>query len=86
MTPARPLPHYCHDVLPQPAPPYFASDDHALLTGMLMGHLMTKGVEALFEVDTEGHYTDVLVIKVPRAETAGWYTLHLKILPPEIVA
>lgn len=45
-------------------PPYWASDEHAWLAGMLIGHLMAKGVVCAPSVDAEGNYMNEIIINL----------------------
>jgi len=45
-------------------PPYFANDDHALQTGMLLGHLMSHDVICAPGVDVHGNYTNEIFISL----------------------
>ena len=74
--------------MPQSQAPYFANDSHALLSGMLVMEMMKQGVDAKMVHDEEGNYTDVMSIKIPKPGPEGmegWYTLYVRILPPEDV-
>ena len=45
-------------------PPYWASDEHALMAGMLMGHFMANGIVCSFATDAEGNYMNELIISL----------------------
>lgn len=62
-------------------PPYFASDDHALLQGLLVGRLLEAGFQVEIVTDDEGNYIDeieVMVMVVPYQPTR----VTLKVMPP----
>ena len=44
--------------------PYFSNDEHALMAGLLMGHLMGKGVVCAFSVDADGNYMNEIIINM----------------------
>ena len=56
-------------------PPYWATDEHALMAGMLMGHLMAKGIVCSFGTDSEGTYMNELII----ALEPGMDSLRVKV-------
>lgn len=41
------------------------SPEHALITGLTLGTLMSQGLNVNPEVDAEGNYTDRLVVVLP---------------------
>lgn len=43
---------------------HFASDDHALVTGVLAGLLIKSGIPAYPQMDEEGNYTPVIHIRL----------------------
>ena len=45
-------------------PPYWSSDEHALLAGMLLGHLMAHEVVCSFSVDADGNYMNEIIINM----------------------
>ena len=61
-------------------PPYWASDDHALKAGFLLGGLMQAGVNAFPIVDDDGNYTNVIVVKLDEADPE--MLVKIKVLPP----
>ena len=61
-------------------PPYFVDDDAAMRYGMLIGHLMSQGVDVHLNADDDGVYTDEFEVTIPW-ETGG-VVVALKVLPP----
>jgi hypothetical protein len=58
----------------QPAPVshgYFASDDHALLTGFVIGAMMKAGITVRPETDENGNFLPKLTIQLPALEELG---------------
>ena len=45
-------------------PPYWSNDEHALMTGMLLGHLMEKGVVCALSTDADGNYMNEIIINM----------------------
>jgi hypothetical protein len=45
-------------------PPYWASDEHALMAGMLLGHLLAHRVVASFATDADGNYMNEIIINM----------------------
>ena len=51
---------------------------------MLIMHLALHDIQASFTVDDDGNYTDLAKINLPHPKPdTGWYTMYVKILPPE---
>jgi len=65
---------------PQSGPPYWASDDHALRAGFLIGALIHAGIDAYPNVDDEGNYTNVIVVKLDEADPE--MMVKISVLPP----
>ena len=42
----------------------FHDDNHVYATGVVLGHLLRHGVEALPGVDDNGNYTDTIQLKI----------------------
>ena len=72
---------YDASVVPPPqGPPYWASDDHALRAGFLIGALLKSGIDAYPNVDDEGNYTNVIVVKLDEADPE--MLVKITVLPP----
>ena len=59
----------------------FASAEHALLTGMMLGEFMRYGVDAGPGIDADGDYTDVLTIGIEMGVKP--ISIRVRVLPPE---
>lgn len=59
----------------------FASPEHALLTGMLLGEFMRCGVDAVPGIDADGDYTDEITVSVEMGPKL--ISTRVKVLPPE---
>ena len=59
--------------------PYFDSAQEALLMGMFLGTLVSKGIEAFPEVDDQGDYTDVVAVVMEFEEHT--FVIHLRWVP-----
>lgn len=59
--------------------PYFKSGQEAMLMGMFVGTLVSKGIQAFPEVDDQGYYTDVIGVVLEFEETTQ--VVHLRWVP-----
>lgn len=55
----------------------FTSDEHALITGAVLGLLIKSGIDARPLIDGFGDYTDVITIH------GGPQQVEIRVLPPE---
>ena len=65
---------------------HFDSDDHALLTGLLIGHLQRNDVKAATTLTDQFDYLPIVAIEIPHPGGTGWYTVYAQVLPPEAVS